>query len=428
MQLSQYVKIFPHDDGRLILFSTRKASVVIVSEDILRSIEEDDLSPENEKQLLDLAFITPDRDAEKQDVMNFFDRVNERNIGLRATAVLNMDCNFACTYCYQGDLKGDLYMSERTAGQFVDFIKKRFSSRKKKLLIDFYGGEPLLSYDLIKTISRELKPFAESREASYESTLVSNGSLFTRKRAKELAELGLSSIKITLDGPPEIHDRNRPFKNGKGSFQTLINNIKNTHDIVKIGIGGNYTEENYKHFVSLLDCLEKEGLTPDKLGIVKFSPVMKPLEGYDTVSDCGAGCLSVTEPWIVEVEKLLRKEILRRGYATPKPSPILCLVENRDSHVVNYDGLIYKCPGFLGIKEWAIGDLETGVKEYDDVYKIGVYKNEECGDCVYLPLCFGGCRYMTFLRNGAITGIDCGKTYLDASLEIAVKQDIKYRK
>ncbi len=427
MQLSQYIKIFPHEDGRKILFSTKKASVVIVTEDILRLIEEEGLSPEDEKQLLELGLLTPDPAQEKQDVLNFFDRVNERNIGFQATCVLNMDCNFACTYCYQGDLKGDLYMSDQTAAQFIEFIKRRFSAQKEKLLIDFYGGEPLLSYDLIKTISRELKSFAESRGASYKSTLVSNGSLFTRKRAKELAQLGLTSIKITLDGPPEIHNRNRPFKNGKGSFQTLINNIKNTHDIVKVGIGGNYTRDNFEQFVSLLDCLEKEGLTGDKLGVVKFSPVMKPLEGY-TLTDCRTGCLSVTEPWIVEAEKVLRKEILKRGYSTPKPSPILCLVENRDSHVVNYDGRIYKCPGFLGVEGWAVGDLETGMENYDDVYKIGVWNNEECGACVYLPLCFGGCRYMSFLRNGAITGIDCGKTYLDSSLELCVKQDIKYRK
>lgn len=428
MQLSRYVKIFPHEDGRSILFSTKKASVVIVTDDIIQDIDEDALSPEDEKQLLELGLITPDPAEEKQDALDFFDRVNERNIGFQATAVLNMDCNFACSYCYQGDLKGNLYMSDRTAGQFIEFVKRRFSSKKKRLLIDFYGGEPLLSYDLIKRISRELKSFTESRDAAFESTLVSNGSLFTRKRARELKELGLSSIKITLDGPPEIHDRNRPFKNGKGSFRTLIDNIKNTHDIVKVGIGGNYTSENYQQFVSLLDCLEKEGLTPDKLGVVKFSPVMKPLDGYVTLSDCHTGCLSVTEPWIIGAEKLLRKEILRRGYSTPKPSPILCLVENRDSHVVNYDGSIYKCPGFLGVEGWAVGNLESGMEDYDDVYKIGLYKNETCKACVYLPMCFGGCRYMCFLRNGAINDIDCGKTYLDSSVELCVKQDIKYRK
>jgi uncharacterized protein len=94
--------------------------------------------------------------------------------------------------------------------------------------------------------------------------------------------------------------------------------------------------------------------------------------------------------------------------------------------VVNYDGLIYKCPGFIGKKGFEVGDLETGVRDYSSAYRLDIWKNEECAECEYLPLCFGGCRYMAFSRNGNMDSLDCKKEYLDASLETLVKQDIKY--
>ena len=102
------------------------------------------------------------------------------------------------------------------------------------------------------------------------------------------------------------------------------------------------------------------------------------------------------------------------------------MVESRNSYVVNFDGSIYKCPTFIGKKGYEIGHLETGVRDYSDSYRLGNWKNDECVECEYLPLCFGGCRYMTFMRNGAINGLDCQKEYFDAALETLIKQEIRY--
>jgi uncharacterized protein len=94
---------------------------------------------------------------------------------------------------------------------------------------------------------------------------------------------------------------------------------------------------------------------------------------------------------------------------------------------VNFDGAIYKCPGFIGKKDFEVGDLQKGVKDYTASYKLGIWKNEECANCEYLPLCLGGCRYMTFLQDGGIERVDCQKPYLNASLETLVKQDVQYK-
>jgi uncharacterized protein len=319
-------------------------------------------------------------------------------------------------------------MSDRTAARLLSFIEQKFTKSKKHLLIDFYGGEPLLSFELIKSISKSMNSFIKNRGGTYSFTLVTNGSLFTRQIAEELVCLGLKSVQITLDGPAETHNRTRPFKTGAGSFDTIVKNIKEACDIVKVNIGGNFHKNNYKRFVALLDYLQDEGLTPDKIFAVKFAPVMKQPNGAASPSDFKHGCMSINEPWLARAGEQLREEILKRGYNSPKQTPMPCAIEIKDSYVVNFDGSIYKCPGFIGRQGFAVGNIETGVNDYTSSHKLSIWKNKECFECGYLPLCFGGCRYMTFMREGNIDKPDCKKTYLDASLETLVKQDIKYMK
>ncbi len=429
MQLSHFLKVYPweEDPDLLLLFSTRQISKILIPKEVYLAAKNGGVSPLNTSLLSELGMLVPDPQAEKQAAISWLEALNATNSELTVTVVLNLDCNFACTYCYEGDMKGRLYMSAQTAARLVDFIKQRFGPGKNALNIDFYGGEPLLSIGTIKSISRELKAFAESRDASYSFSLVTNGALLKRKVTQELADLGLTNVKITLDGPPEVHDRYRPFKSGKGSFDVIIKNIKETWDLAKIGIGGNFDRHTYAEFPRLLGYLEKEGLTPDKIPAVKFDPITNSPEGDLSPTDYRDGCMSINEPWLVEAGTQLREEILKHGYNTLKPKPLFCLIENRDAFVVNYDGVIYKCPAFIGQNGYAVGDLKSGVNDYSQTYQLDIWKTEECRECVYLPLCYGGCRYMTFLRNGQIDQLDCKKDYFDATLETYIKQDIQYR-
>jgi uncharacterized protein len=318
-------------------------------------------------------------------------------------------------------------MTGKTAEQLLQFIKARFTDQKDTLVVDFYGGEPLLSLPLIEQISRSLNTFAESRNATYFSTMVTNGSLLKRSSVERLAGLGLRSAKITLDGPAHIHDQYRPFRSGAGSFDVILKNIEECCDLIKISIGGNYNRETYPEFVSLLDLLKTRGLSPDRLGIVKFDPIVDTGEADQAMPEHRGGCISINDPWILDAENLLREEILKRGFKTPKIGPLLCAIEHRDQFVVNWNGDLYKCPGFLGHEQFVVGNIQTEVEDYSETYNLDIWKGEPCLSCEYLPMCFGGCRYWTFIRNGKIDEIDCKKPYLDAQLETLVKQDIKYQ-
>ncbi len=254
---------------------------------------------------------------------------------------------------------------------------------------------------------------------------MTNGTLLTRKKTEELVQIGLRNAKITIDGPCENHNYFRPFKSGLGTFNVIIKNIKEVYDLINIQLGGNFTFSNYKKFPGLLDYLYQEGLTSEKLSVIKFDPIVETEREFG-LPDFNSGCKSINESWLFEATIFLREEILKRGFNTTKLLPASCMVELKNDIVIFFNGDIYKCPGFIGRKDLEIGNIWTGIKDYRESNGLDLWKKQECFDCAYLPLCFGGCRYIKLLRDRKINDIDCRKPYLDATLETFIRQEIKY--
>ena len=428
MRLSHYVKIYPcpDDPGKLLLYSTKRGAAIRVPESLLVSITDNTLSNENRETLLRLGFLAPDTEAEKREMLEVFSEANRLGTKFTAQVVLNLDCNLACTYCYEGGMKGRSYMSTDTASLLAGVAESGYIDHGKGVELCFYGGEPLMSLDLIVSLSERLQKSTSAKGSGYSFTMVTNGTLLNSSMVDKLLPLGFTGAKITLDGPRENHDRFRPFVSGKGSFDLIVANVKEVCDRIDIQVGGNYTQENYREFPRLLDFFLQEGITPERLSLVKFDPVMKS-GGEFSLPEFNEGCASTDEPWMMEASLYLREEILMRGFHTPKVRPAGCMIENPNDLIVNWDGTLFKCPAMLGWRDMAIGDLETGIIDYTESYNMEVWKKEECLDCAYLPLCFGGCKYLTLLRSGRIDDVDCRKGYLDATLEELVRQDLKYQ-
>jgi uncharacterized protein len=391
---------------------------------LIEDIQKNCLSDEEQETLIAEGFLVKDVSSEKRDILSFIHEVNALDKTLNYILVMNLDCNLGCKYCFEGERKGKFYLSDETTDQFLDFVQ-RSSVGKEEIMITFYGGEPLLSLERIEGISKKLRLFAEQQGLAYGFSLVTNGTLLTPENVKRLRPLGLKSAKVTLDGPKEVHDAFRPFKSGAGSFDVIMRNIRDVCDMIRIQIGGNYTQEHFQEFPRLLDDLAGNGLTPDRIYLVKFDPVINESSEF-APRDFHDGCASINEPWISEASLFLREEILKRGYRTPKIMPSPCAIERESSLVVNYDGALYKCPGLIGRKDCRVGDLKSGLIDYSRSHDLDAWKNEECLACEYLPLCFGGCKYMKLLRDDTLRGINCQKQYLDRTLAGLVAQDIKY--
>ncbi len=429
MPISKFLTTFPNPSvpDSLVVFSTRTGSKTVLRKDQFEGLDAKNISDENRRLLTRLGIIVEDPAAETAAVASLFDRTNRKSTTLTVTIVMNLDCNFACPYCYEEGVKSGRYMSTETADQLIAFIERQLTPDKKNLVVDFYGGEPLLSLPLIEYISERLVALTQSREVVFSATMVTNGSLLKRPVAERLTALGLRMAKVTLDGPAHVHDRYRPFKSGAGSFDIILKNIEACADVLTISVGGNFDRASYPYLVSLLDELEARGLTPDRLGSVKFDPIVDTGKTDMAASERHGHCLTIDEPWALEAEVMLREEILKRGYRLPKVMTVFCAVENKDALVVNYNGDIYKCPGFLGHSDFVVGTVFDGIKDYHDTYQLDVWKNDDCLACTYLPLCYGGCRYMTYLKHDRIDTVSCRKDYYDAQLEPLITQDITYK-
>lgn len=430
MQLTPYLVSFSHPDdpGQMVLFAAKTGALIVLPREDFVGLQQGKAETEQIEPLMEMGFLVESVAQERQAIFGYLDEINRLNSNLTVAVILGLECNFSCKYCFQGEQKGKKNMTDATAEQLVAYIKKRFTPGKKRLQLQLYGGEPLLYKQRIIALAAQLKPFVESQGGELILDLVSNGSLLTPQVVDELNQWGLDGVKVTLDGPPENHNHFRPFKNGAASFDTIVNNLAKVCTKTKIRLGGNFTCDNFRNFPPILDTLATRAITPDRLELVNFNIVMQI---QDTIANNGyhGGCCTINEPWLQEASLHVREEVFKRGYSLGELGPEPCAVEVDDAFSVNYDGSLYKCITWVGHKQFKIGDVWQGLDEgYQETHHLGHWQREaKCRECEYLPLCFGGCRYMAYQRNGSMAEVDCRKLFLDATLEKMLTQDLKYR-
>lgn len=423
--LSSYHKVYATKDGdSFILYSTLTGGIAVVDRQMLLRVGASDITEEEHDALGEAGLLADDDD--KQTAAGIIDRWDRDRRHLNAVAVVNLMCNLQCIYCYEGDRKNiGAVMSQSTADAFVQYLTSRLAGNDR-VRIDFYGGEPLLSIPLIEDISRKMIAAVEGRGVGYEFSLVTNGTLLSEGVVRSLQALGLRSVKVTIDGPADIHNSQRPRINGNGSFDRIVENTIKASEIVGVQIGGNYGRDNYRRFPELLDYLLGQGLDPQKILAVKFDPITETESRYNKASAFEGGCKSITEPWLIQPSIYLRGEILKRGFTTLPVEPGPCMIYSDKEIVVNYDGSLYRCPGFLCNNDFCLGNISDQRTEKPAAYRLDLWKNERCLGCVYLPLCFGGCRYMKYVKTGEV-GIDCRYDFFEATLGEYLRQDVKYR-
>lgn len=424
MYLSRYLKSYPYPDkpGHVLLVATRRCAVLELPEAKLAAIQRGELSGKNRETLLHLGVLVADRDVEREEMLATFDTINSASRAYSVTATLTLECNLACPYCFEDPFRGRLVMSEDTASLLVRHLTERMAAGLD-INVDFYGGEALMRVELLTRIARILGEAANIHGVKFSFNLFSNGVLLTSAVVNSLLPLGLATVRLTIDGPPEVHNSQRPFVSGAESFAIILKNLCDVHHQVAVDLGGNYTRDNYHRFPELLDMLIAAGIEPSRMKEVSFTPVMPRADG-SVAGDLGSACACTAEPWAIEANTFLRGEVIRRGFPVAKIKPSACMIEFANDLVVGHDGGLYKCPVFMGQEEMRVGTLAGGINDYHESHNLDLWKTEECLECAYLPLCFGGCRFFSKLKTGTIDGVDCRRAMLDASLETIVRQDL----
>ncbi|BBE29895.1 radical SAM/SPASM domain Clo7bot peptide maturase [Tepiditoga spiralis] len=292
-------------------------------------------------------------------------------------------CNFDCWYCYEKGLNNS-FMTENIQNSISDFILSK-SKTLNKIKIDWYGGEPLLNIKAIEQISENILSNI-SKDITFEASIISNGYLLNKEVAKKLAKYHVKKAQITLDGTKKIHDKNRPHINGKGSFDKIIQNIKEINDIINVIVRVNLDKNNVNYFDNLLDYLEEEGLK-DKI-FIYFSIIKDPNPINEQL------CYKTTE--VSDLEINLMRKIMKRKFKLA--TSLLegngyCTGMNNNFYIIDPAGDLYKCPMQIGKKEDSIGNIIKGI-DFDKNAKWLAYDyflDSKCKECNLLPLCRGGC-------------------------------------
>src|SRR4029453_1618878 len=213
--------------------------------------------------------------------------------------------------------------------------------------------------------------------------IITNGLLLTPEIVDRLLPFGLNGVKVTLAGDRETHKRMRPLRGGQGTFDRIVNNIRQVAHKCRISIGGNFDESSVDSYPALLDFLREQDFA-DKLAKVAFKPIIreqkpaqpkglipltaiggegKPLNGT-CMTSAGAGVTTSTAAcdschFLDDKMSFLREETTKRGFKTVDGVHMgPCEIHKTHAHTIGPEGSLYACPGFAGNTPESTGHID----------------------------------------------------------------------
>jgi uncharacterized protein len=462
MQASIFNVRVPLTGGEeVFLMNTFTDAQLIVSRDVSDLLDRvsgeqfadslDDEAREACAALADNGFLVESREADRQNIQDFFNEFRASQDQLRVTVLTTLQCNFACDYCIQGDHgeynKTAAKMSMETAARVAEWTEARLDAvSPKSFALTFFGGEPLLNQPVMHYLAERLWNSCEARGVSMLINIITNGLLLTPELVDRLTPYGLGGVKITLDGDRDTHNRMRPLRGGQGTFDKILHNVRLVADKCKVAIGGNFDESSVDSYPALLDFLREQEFA-DKLVKVAFKPIIreakpaqpkgfipltavggegKPLNGT-CMTSAGAGVTSGCDTchFLDDKMSFLREETIKRGFKTVDGVHMgPCEIHRTHAHTIGPDGSLYACPGFAGNVPQSTGHIDGRHEDWRSAAakrfaKITAW--EGCNDCAFIPVCAGGCSAAAHTELGDIRKPNCHKPSFEAGV-IALAQ------
>ncbi len=324
-------------------------------------------------------------------------------------------CNLNCSYCFasQGKYHGDRgLMSFEVGKRALDFLVEN-SGTRRNLEVDFFGGEPLMNFDVVKQLVEYARSIEKKHNKNFRFTLTTNGMLIDDD-VIDFANREMSNVVLSLDGRKEIHDRFRVDYAGKGSWDRIVPKFQKLVDArggKDYYMRGTFTHANPDFLKDIETMLD--------LGFNELS--MEPVV-------CASGDPSeLTEedlPIVLEQYEKLAQLMLKRE-REGKPFTFYhymidltggpCIYKRisgcgsgTEYMAVTPWGDLYPCHQFVGDEKFKLGDVFNGVdnieiqKEFEDC---NVYARKECTDCWAKLYCSGGCAANAYHATGSVRGI-----------------------
>jgi len=326
---------------------------------------------------------------------------------------LSQSCNLKCVYCYGegGEYGTGGNLNEKTAFQAVDWFIEQ-SGIVKKLHIGFFGGEPFLKFPLMKATVAYAQKRAHEMEKDITFSATTNGTLLDDEKIDYIKEH--MSVMISFDGLKELQDTQRPYADGRGSYDSTVPKIKKLLEVLPETFGhavivGNTPRELVKNAMEEIGFSNVTIMPASRSLFTDESDNTKPVRDTSSLiremEDEAGKWIDLTKKRDSEALKILRdRGALYKG--------MISLLHNikryhpcgagRELAAVSCSGDIYLCHRFVGREKYKLGSIfDSGLKreEYQRSPLIG---NKVCSDCFARYYCAGGCRHDNASACGSI--------------------------
>ncbi|MGI6703463.1 MAG: thioether cross-link-forming SCIFF peptide maturase [Clostridia bacterium] len=350
------------------------------------------------------------------------------------------DCNLSCRYCFasQGDFKGQrLLMDCDTAYRAVDFLIKK-SGKRHNIEIDFFGGEPLLNLPVVKKTVEYGRKRAAQAGKEIRFTLTTNGVGLDSETIEYLDD-NMYNVVLSLDGRPEVNDRMRCFRNGVGSYDSIVDGIVGfvqKRADRSYFVRGTFTRENLDFCE---DVLHIAGLGIKSLSV---EPVVSGRDEPYSIREQDLGTV------LREYDRLFDECLKRAG--TPEEFSFYhfkvnlyngpCAIKRLSGCgagnqyiAVTPEGDLYPCHQFVGEEGFLMGNVFDGMLDsriaaaFRDAH---VYNKEDCRDCWARLWCSGGCHASSYKTTGSLQksyslGCEMEKKRIECAIALEAMTRIK---
>lgn len=365
--------------------------------------------------------------------------LKEKTVGVIKALCLHIahTCNLNCEYCFasQGKYHGErALMSYEVGKRALDFLIEN-SGTRKNLEVDFFGGEPLMNFEVVKQLVAYARSIEKDKGKNFRFTLTTNGVLIDDD-VIDFCNKEMSNVVLSLDGRKQVHDRYRVDYSGCGSWEKIVPKFQK---LVKARGGNYYMRGTFTHYNPDFTEDIKEML---RLGFTELSmePVVCPEGDKNELTD------EDVETVCKEYEKLAELMLERKNQGKPfifyhymldlKNGP--CIYKRisgcgsgTEYMAVTPSGELYPCHQFVGDKKFLLGNIYDGVTNCDitkEFASCNVYARKECRDCWAKLYCSGGCAANAYHSTGSVMGVyekGCKlfKKRMECAIALAVIKD-----
>ena len=364
-----------------------------------------------------------------------YDYKNNSNVIKALCLHIAHTCNLNCSYCFasQGKYHGDrALMTFEVGKQAFDFLIAN-SGTRKNLEVDFFGGEPLMNFEVVKQLVAYARSIEKEKGKNFRFTLTTNGVLLDDD-VTDFLNREMNNVVLSLDGRKEVHDHFRRDYAGNGSYDRIVPNFQRF--VKKRGGKGYYVRGTYTH--------ENTDFTNDILHMadlgfreLSMEPVVcPPGDPYALTED--------DLPVLMEQYEKLSLEMLRRekkgeGFTfyhymlDLKNGP--CIYKRitgcgsgTEYMAVTPWGELFPCHQFVGDPKYSLGNIWDGVTNkavQDEFRHCNAYARKECKDCWARLYCSGGCAANAYHATGSISGVyEYGCELFKKRIECAVMMQV----